>query len=121
MREDTEMATCLGTADRLAPEHEAEFPNLIKAGYAVTSRRSDRYNCVAYAAGDPARKWTPIGNYWPKGAKKSSKMDGLVSAFEMLGYEKCAGDHVEDGFDKVALYVDHMENWTHASIQLADD
>jgi hypothetical protein len=47
-------------------------------------------------------------------------MDALVSAFEAVGYEMCAGVDLEAGYEKVALYVDRAGNWTHASIQLAD-
>jgi hypothetical protein len=43
-----------------------------------------------------------------------------VSAFECLGYEICAGDRVEDGYDKVALYVDQQGFWTHAAKQEDD-
>jgi hypothetical protein len=43
-----------------------------------------------------------------------------VSVFECLGYEICAGEHVEDGYDKVALYVDQQGFWTHAAKQESD-
>lgn len=47
-------------------------------------------------------------------------IEALVSAFESMGYERCAGDSLEDGYDKVALYVDRHGFWTHAAKQQAD-
>lgn len=44
----------------------------------------------------------------------------LVSAFGAIGYEICAGDHLESGYEKVALYVDSRGGWTHAAKQLED-
>ena len=90
-----------GLPERLDPDDEAAFPNLAIAGYVVTSRKSDRYNCISYAAGDGSRQWDPWMYYWPPGAKRSGKIEGLVSAFEVLGYEICVGPDVEEGYDKV--------------------
>ena len=38
--------------ERLSPDNESEFPNLVKSGYRVTSHFSD-----AHAADDQERKW----------------------------------------------------------------
>jgi hypothetical protein len=43
-----------------------------------------------------------------------------VSAFECIGYEICAGGQLEEGYDKVALYVDQQGFWTHAAKQEGD-
>src|SRR4051794_26945062 len=103
---------------RLNPEDEDAFPNLVKVGYHVTSHRSTRYNCIAHAADDTTRKWDctmiPVpGYYWPPQAKRGRGIEALVSAFEAIGYEPCAGDHPEEGYQKVALYVDKNGFWSH--------
>ena len=94
-------------------------------GYTVTSNHDQRYNCVAHAADDYTRKWAFIplpcpGYYWPPEAVKGDGIEALVSVFETLGYELCAGDHLEDGYQKVALYVDQQGYWSHAARQEED-
>jgi hypothetical protein len=37
-----------------------------------------------------------------------------------LGYAPCAGDELEAGLEKVALYADEHGEWTHAAPQLPD-
>lgn len=59
------------------------------------------------------------GYYWPPKALRSEGIEGLVSAFQEIGYEQCGGEAVEPGFEKVALYVDQDGFWTHAAKQLA--
>ena len=42
----------------MTPEQmEQAFPNLADSGYSITSERSPRYNCIAWAAGD--RSFSP--------------------------------------------------------------
>ena len=38
---------------------EQAFPRLRGAPYQVTSPEDDRYNCIAWAAGDPKHWWWP--------------------------------------------------------------
>jgi hypothetical protein len=60
------------------------------------------------------------GYYWPPGAIRGSGIDALVSAFEVIGYAICSGADVEDGYDKVALYIDQHGFWLHAAKQETD-
>lgn len=111
-----------GLPERLSPEDESRFPNLSTVGYRVKSHPDTTYNCVAYAAGDKTRKWDsaemPVpGYYWPAGASRGDGVESLRSAFEAIGYEVCVGGDREDGFEKVALYVDNEGYWTHAAHQ----
>jgi hypothetical protein len=41
------------------PEYDLEedFPNLRASGWELTSPRDMKYNCIAYAAYDPLRRW----------------------------------------------------------------
>jgi len=111
--------------DRLDPALEAKLPNLRKSGYVVTSDRSPRYNCVAYAAGDLTQKWDctmlPLpGYYWPPDATRGQGIDALVSVFATLGYEICSGAALEAGYEKVALYVSQFGSWEHVAKQEED-
>ena len=82
-----------------------EFPNLYSEGFEILEPLSQRYNCVAYAAGDISQWWWPDRiNYWPPWATRDNRMESLKEVFAGLGYEQCNGDSLEDGYQKVALY-----------------
>lgn len=92
--------------------------------YVVTSPKDASYNCVAFAAGDTKRKWDPgklpePGYYWPVTALHEDNDDiaALKRAFAALGFEDCADGELEVGFQKVALYAIHEDDWLHAAIQ----
>jgi hypothetical protein len=116
---------------RLAVHKEQAFPRLALSDYEVTSEETVtaakvQYNCIAHAAGDQTRKWAcPVvplrGYYWPPGARYGDEIEALVSAFEAIGYKVCGDDGtLEDGFEKVAIYMDKNKEWTHAARQRLD-
>ena len=83
----------------------AAFPNLASAGFAIVGQPSERYNCIAYAAGDTGRWWWPDGvNYWPPGAPLTDSIASLKEVFAGLGYEICDDSSAEADCQKVALY-----------------
>ena len=94
------------------------FPNLRNEGFTVVDPPSDRYNCIAYAAGDTRQWWdyTP-GRYWPPHATRSESIASLREVFAGLGYEQCDDSRIEDGYQKVALY-ELQGAWTHAAAQM---
>lgn len=73
------------------------FPNLRNEGFTVIEPPSDRYNCVAYTAGDTSRWWdhTPR-RYWPPHASRSGRIESLIEVFVVLGYEQCKDESLED-------------------------
>jgi hypothetical protein len=88
--------------------------------YGVTSEPTDAYNCIAFATGDESNWWDPLdgeGSYWPEGAPRELSLDAYVRAFELSGFTRCEGDAVEDGFEKLAVYVDD-EGRIHAARQI---
>ena len=112
------MGTQDGTSERLAPEDEQLFPHLTPENYRVTSPCDALYNCIAHAADDHALVWDPgmlplPGYFWPNGADRGRGPDSLRSAFEVIGYQLCSNDSFEDGYEKVALYVDSDGDWSH--------
>jgi hypothetical protein len=86
-----------------------------------TSDPSDDYNCIAWAANEDFRVWWPdpryIG-YWPDGIAREETVEAFVAAYATLGYEPCDNGDLEQGFEKIALYL-HQGKPTHAARQLA--
>lgn len=99
------------------------LPRLSAVNYVRTSRRTRRYNCIAWAAGDDTRRWDMSvhaqGAYWPPGVVESEAVEALVSVFESIGYSRCSDTVFEEGFEKVAIYG-RDGNWRHVARQLAD-
>jgi len=106
----------------LAEEIEAQIPGLADAGYRITSPKDSRYNCFAWAAGDMQRVWSPAmvgsGVYWPPGIPALPTLSGVVSAFEMCGFEACISSDLVAGQEKIAIFVDTLNEPRHAARQL---
>src|SRR5262245_8951366 len=89
------------------PLIEGWFPNLRQDDYQTTSPEDAAYNCIAWAARQTDAWWEPVhapGYYWPDEAPWDDRVASLVCVFKLLGYEECASDAPEPGYDKVAIY-----------------
>ncbi len=107
----------------LAPELEANFPNLRRGEYEKTSKNTAVYNCIAYAAEDESVWWWPdhgVGIYWPVGVSQEETIESFVHAYGSIGYVVCDDGcrNVEAGFQKIAIYVDDDGVPSHAARQL---
>lgn len=85
--------------------------------FKLQSAPTYRYNCIAFAMGMDDR-WVDAMNlpwhWWPPVIKDQSP-EGLITAFEYLGFEKCGmDDSLEEEYDKVVLYKIGDE-WKHAA------
>ncbi len=80
------------------------------------------YNCVAFAAGDTERFWSPqaVGGYWwPADALKEDTVGSVMAALACVGYVECEDSAFEDGYEKVAIFAKD-ERPTHAARQDPD-
>lgn len=87
-----------------------------------TSQYSDEYNCFAWVMKDKERWWgtTQEDDYWPTGVTREETLTAYIEAYEQYGYETCESESFEEGFEKIAIYVDHNQKPTHAARQKPD-
>jgi hypothetical protein len=98
---------------------EALFPGLRDSGWLVTSPEEVRYNCVAWAAGDSNRWWWPSDDcYWQDEVARKETVAAFLAAFAPLGFTLCDNSRLEDGYEKVAIYVSPDGTPTHVARQL---
>jgi hypothetical protein len=93
------------------------------------SPASPRYNCVAWALGDPRVRWWPFdpsdvtsdAYYWPDGLPTTESLAAFDGLFRSFGFEACETASLESGFEKIAVYCDPAEDIvTHAAWQIVD-
>ena len=102
------------------------FPGLGPDNHRITSPVSDKYNCLAWAAGIDNQQVWPTGAEgldpeslitWPPGIRNDETVAAFVAYFERLGYTLCAGPEFEEGCLKIAIFIKD-DCPTHASRQL---
>lgn len=117
-----------------APSEEAvllsAFENLTADNFQITSARDRKYNCIAWAAEESNVNWWPLpellngspvgGVYWPEGVGLDVTLPNFIRAFRRIGYRECDHGELEDGFEKIVLFVDASGIPTHAARQLQD-
>lgn len=100
---------------------ENHFPRLRGADYRITSPPTDRFNCLAWAAGDTTQWWQPTApHYWPPTAPRDFSLAACAQAYAALGYTPCEGEEPEQGFEKIALFADEEGLASHAARQLPE-
>jgi hypothetical protein len=100
---------------------ETKFPALSSSDYQITSPATPTYNCIAWAAREINLWWWPDSQYtayWPAEAPREEKLDAFITAYGMIGFTRCDNSDLEEGFEKVAIYVDISGKPTHAARQL---
>jgi hypothetical protein len=107
-----------------AQDIEHEFPKLVVDGWKESSKDTPDYNCFAFALHDESDWYSPLplrGYYWP--ADKIPRNTTLPTMIELYryegGFEPCENGEYEEGFEKIALYVNERKNVTHAARQLS--
>lgn len=102
---------------------ELTFQSLKKSNYCVTSKITPVYNCIAWAAGENDRPWWPVPYpsapyYWPE-SDKDQLLEDFISGFGTLGYISCENGNLEEGYEKVAIYIDETGEVSHMARQLS--
>jgi hypothetical protein len=101
------------------PSHA--FPNLTPTNHRVIGPATDKYNCIAWACGDPNHWWQPGPLFhWPVQCDPAAywALANLVAALESVGYVACEDGVLEPGFEKIAVYAHSDAEYTHAARQL---
>lgn len=116
---------CEALADRDSRrELEALFPRLQSSDYVVTSGYESTYNCVAFVAGDRNRRWEPEdrgGWFWPPELPREDfSLDNYIRCFEFMGFSPCGDAGLDDGIEKIAVFVDADGDFSHVARQLED-
>lgn len=102
---------------------EKVFPLLIQDGYKITSPKDDSYNCIAWAATDQMLWWWPDPtnqNYWPDGVSRTATVESFLAAYNTIGYQICDSFEMENGYEKIVIFVDANNTPTHAARQISE-
>src|SRR5437764_862202 len=76
-------------------------------------------NCIAWAVGDLEKWWWPSpDSYWPPNLPHENTLVNFVLMFESRGYQTCETNELENGFEKIAMYISDDGKPTHAARQL---
>jgi hypothetical protein len=70
---------------------------------------------------DSHKWWWPNNGFWPPSAKKEVSVSAFMQAFSTRGFEPCSDGSLEEGYEKVVLYVDDKNTPTHSAKQIAQD
>jgi hypothetical protein len=100
-----------------------DHPRLTDSNCSVTSPIKNRYNCIAWAAGDDKKNWWPLYGYWPPGCVRAETTSAFIDAFGTLGYLPCRDGSLEPNNEKIAIFARRTIKGdvpTHAARQLAD-
>ena len=65
-------------------------------------------------------KYARKDRYWPEGAPRKENLDSFIAAFRTLGYEPCDTEELEQGIEKVAIFLKPKNVPTHMARQLPD-
>jgi hypothetical protein len=107
-----------------ATELEALIPGA-KGKYLRTSDPSINYNCLAWAVGADWAYFDPeqfcIGYFWPEGVEREWSIPAIRKVLSYFGFKEESDNHdLEEGYIKVAVYVDEDEMPQHFARQLAN-
>lgn len=83
------------------------FPNLKSDNHAITSPKTTKYNCIAWANGETNRRWDPDPlniHYWPATIPREVSLDAVIHAFGTRGFHPCRDGAPKVGVEKVALF-----------------
>jgi hypothetical protein len=102
-----------------------DFGNLLPGSFKCSSDPTGHlpcwgYNCIAWAAGKTDKWWWPIADpcaFWPipLDPKDPVSVAQFIKAFATERYAVCRHGRFENGYEKVAIFVDPSGEPTHAA------
>jgi hypothetical protein len=87
----------------------------------ITSSSTEYYNCFAWAASKDDEWWDPNPmreGFWPPDIIRQETLQSYIAAYQTIDYEVCDGEDFEEGFEKIAIYVNDLGKPAHAARQL---
>ncbi len=102
-------------------DFERMFPRLIPGSFNATSPKDGNYNCVGWVLDKlRPRVWWPdtTRQLWPDFLPLNENIKTFIVFFQSYGYELCEDDKSLPGFEKIALYVDEDDRFSHVAHQL---
>jgi hypothetical protein len=105
-----------------AADVAACLPNIV-GKYQRTSDPTIKYNCLAWAVGVQWAWFDPVdrcaGYYWPEGIEREWTIPAIRKVLARFGYkEESSSPDLEEGYIKVAFFVDSSGEPTHFARQL---
>jgi len=105
-----------------AQDIEKDFPKLAVDGWTKSSQDTSDYNCFAFAVHDEEDWYSPLqvnGYYWPSDViPRNTLLPTMIALYRHEGgFEPCENGEFEEGFEKIALYMNQFGNVTHAARQ----
>jgi hypothetical protein len=85
------------------------LPNLNDHNLRPTSPATAEYNCLAWALHSTIDQIWPDEDEqlsWPPDMQRAETVQCIQEFLERVGFEVCTGRHVEQGYEKIALYAD---------------
>ena len=98
-----------------------DFNYITEFNSTPTSPKTGEYNCIAWAYGRSDVWCEPDAwgqFFWPISRREYS-LDAFMELFSSIGYSSCTDASKENGFLKIALYVNNEGMPTHAARQLS--
>lgn len=99
------------------------WPQSMFEPFVITSPKTPRYNCIAWAFEDDSRFYwpDPIKNYyWPPNIPREETMDAFIKLYALKKYVVCDNGNNEIGYEKVAIYCNNGKP-THAAKQIGEN
>lgn len=95
------------------------WPNLTDNDFEFKSVRTTKYNCLAWAIRINTQS-VEMFYFQKKHGLDPNNLDHSVNGYakileQFYGFEVCDDGSYEEGFEKILLYGDHEEEWTHAA------
>src|SRR5258708_33073688 len=101
---------------------DAILPGLQQTNWEEKSPEDYHYNCIAFAVAETHshKWWEPSGyliHYWPPGVAPDYSLDSYTDVYRLHGYTVCDTEDAEEGYEKVAIFVDSLGIPNHAARQ----